>query len=491
MKFRIFFLCSYFLFLPLNLFPQTQTGQNQNKPKSEVNSQPQVAPKQEIPSWLGEFKKLDEAELAEKKEGWYLTGLPLFGEDPVAGRGLGAIGNLFYNGTKESPSFAYAPYEYLFTVSSYRTNRGTQNTAFAWDAPYFLDSPYRLRGLVGHDVSLNSQYFGFGSQSLQPLSYQNRNQPEGQVFRNARYPDYESANAFGTNRGPGREFVSTSRYHEYYFETTYSQFFVDKTIYKVFRIWGGTELSKNVVRRWDGTWTSAREPLTGISFPAPENTTKVTEDSKNEKIIGLEGGYLNYARGGIAYDTRDYEPDPDSGMLIEYTINRADSRIGSDYNYTRHTGQFKHFYQPFPKLFEEFVIAQRVLLTKVEGQVPFFEYRYLYTIDGYINALGGSNSLRGYRQERFMGPVTGFYNIEFRMRMGSFHLGSNFFQVSVVPFFDTGRVWDKLRQINTQGYLYSHGLGLRLVWDQATVIQMDWAVSREERLFYLDIGHVF
>ncbi|GBF44266.1 OMA87-related protein [Leptospira ellinghausenii] len=445
----------------------------------------------DVPEWLGEFKKLDEKELANKKEGWYATGLPLFGNDAVNGSGLGLLANIFYNGTKNDSSFKYTPYEHMFNVGVYRTNRGTENNYLAWDAPYFLDTAYRLRSYVGHDASYYNQYFGVGTESLQPLYFRDRNADGSRIVRNATYSDFENANSYAKNRGPGRELTSTQHYHDYQFETTYGQFNADKTIFQVFRVWGGVEFSKNVVRQYDGNSVAAKEPLTGITVPAIEDSSKLTEDSNSGKIIGVHGGNLNYVRSGIAFDTRDYEPDPDRGWLIEYNVNKAERTIGSDFNYLRHFGQIKNFYQPFPKLFEEFVIAQRVALTKIEGEVPFFEYRYLFSIDGPMGALGGQNTLRGYRQERFVGPVIGFYNIELRYRVGSFSLWDQFFQLSIVPFYDVGRVWDKIKQVSTMDYKHSRGLGLRLIWDQATVILMDYAYSREDQLFYLDIGHTF
>ncbi len=458
---------------------------------STLFSQTKTTNDQQIPPWLGEFKKLDEKEYAQKKEGWYATGFPLFGSDAVSGTGAGLLANLFYNGNKSSPSFSYVPYEHQILVGAYQTNRATKSYFITWDAPYFLDTPFRVKTYLGHDTNLHNQYFGVGSESLKTLSYLERNQQEGRTVRNARYEDFETANSYYTNRGQGQEAVSTQRYHEYQFETTYAQFFLDKTIQKVFRIWGGTEVSKNVVRRYDGTWTEARDPVTETKLKVQEASTSVTNDAKAGKIIGEGGGIINYLRAGIAYDTRDYEPDPDSGWLIEYNINQAEKAIGSEYSYLRHFFQIKNFWQPFPKLFEELVLAQRVALTKADGNVPFFEYRYLYSIDGPFGGIGGQSTLRGYRMERFFGPVMGFYNVEIRWRFGSFQAWDSLFQFSLAPFYDIANVWDKMSEINQFGYKHSRGLGLRIVWDQSTVILMDWARSREDSLFYLDMGHTF
>lgn len=443
-----------------------------------------------LPEWLGAFKKLDETELKNKREGWYVTGLPLFGNDAVSGTGLGALANFIYNGTKEDTSFEYTPYEHLISVGLYRTSKNAETYYVSWDAPYFLDTAYRIKSDIYYDSNLFNQYFGLGKESMRPLSYRERNEDGGRLVRNAEFSEFESANSYARNRA-GKDWVSTQRYNEYQFETVGTNFSLDKTVFQVFRIWSGVEFSRNIVRRYDGTWTKAREPLTEVMLPVQEAPSKLTEDSKSGKILGLEGGYLNYVRAGIAYDTRDYEPDPDSGWLVEYNVSKAEKSIGSSFSYYRHFGQIKNFYQPFPKYFDEFVIAQRVALTKAVGEVPFFDYRYMVSIDGAFEGVGGVSTLRGYRQERFYGPVMGFYNIEFRFRVADFQLWDNFFQVSVVPFYDIAQVWDKIREINGQGYKHSRGLGLRLIWDQATVILMDYAVSKEDKLFYIDIGHVF
>jgi len=457
----------------------------------QLHPQPKQTNDPLLPSWIGEFKKLDEKELSQKKEGWYATGVPLFGSDPVAGRGLGLLANIFFNGNKSTPSFGYTPYEHLISVSAYQTDRSSKSYYVSWDAPYFMDSPFRLRAYVGHENSLHNLYFGQGKESLSPLSYLERNDQSGRTVRNSTFSDFEQANSFYTNKGPGKEALSTQRYNEYKFEATYAQLAIDKTIQKIFRVWGSTELTNNIVRNYDVTWSEAKDPVFNTSLSVMEDETRLSKDTKSGKVIGANGGYINYLRAGIAVDTRDFEPDPDRGWLVEYNVTRAERAIGSDYSYYRHFAQVKNYWQPFPKLLEEFVIAQRVALTKADGKVPFFDYRYLFSIDGPFSGVGGQNTLRGYRTERFYGQVMGFYNIEFRWRFGSFEFWDNLFQFSLVPFYDVANVWDKLGEIKTSGYKHSRGVGLRIVWDQSTVILMDWARSREDSLFYLDMGHTF
>ncbi|WP_367899121.1 hypothetical protein AB3N61_04605 [Leptospira sp. WS58.C1] len=45
--------------------------------------------------------------------------------------------------------------------------------------------------------------------------------------------------------------------------------------------------------------------------------------------------------------------------------------------------------------------------------------------------------------------------------------------------------------ISTKGYKFSYGAGLRIIWNQATVILIDYAKSREDSQLFIDIGQIF
>lgn len=115
----------------------------------------------------------------------------------------------------------------------------------------------------------------------------------------------------------------------------------------------------------------------------------------------------------------------------------------------------------------------------------------MYSIDGPINGLGGMQTLRGYKQDRFVGPVMGFANFEVRLRILSFSLGEENFTISIVPSLDFGRVWDKAKSVNLKDYKHSQTLGVRIIWNQSTVISMDYGRSYEDSQFFLDLGQTF
>jgi hypothetical protein len=54
-----------------------------------------------LPFAIAGEKKLSDEDLAHKKEGFYITGIPQFSSDPVNGFGYGAEGLLYFNGKKQ------------------------------------------------------------------------------------------------------------------------------------------------------------------------------------------------------------------------------------------------------------------------------------------------------------------------------------------------------------------------------------------------------
>lgn len=115
----------------------------------------------------------------------------------------------------------------------------------------------------------------------------------------------------------------------------------------------------------------------------------------------------------------------------------------------------------------------------------------MWSIDGPFTGIGGLQTLRGYRQDRFIGTMVGFGSYELRWRFASLKIGDEFFTFSLVPFYDYGRVWDSEKKIGLQSYKFSYGSGLRIIWNQATVILIDLAKSKEDTQFFIDFAHAF
>jgi len=138
------------------------------------------------------------------------------------------------------------------------------------------------------------------------------------------------------------------------------------------------------------------------------------------------------------------------------------------------------------------VLAGRVGIGHIFGlNAPFFEFQDQWSPEGSINALGGKQSLRGYRANRFLARSLWFTNVELRYRIAETRFLKQNLAFGVAPFFDAGTVRNKWQDLSFNKIKYSYGLGSRIAWNQSTIISFDYGLSKEDKLFYIGIGQAF
>ncbi|TGK44492.1 Omp85 family outer membrane protein [Leptospira andrefontaineae] len=467
-----------------------------------------------LPFRIDSEKQLCIKDLIKKKEGWFPTGLPLLNSDPNTGIGYGVRLYVYNNGSKSDPFFDYTPYRFKMYVQYFNTTKNRQNQNITFDAPFIFDTQWRLRGEAAYDANPNSLFFGVGESTLQGLSYRERNQEGGNLFSNSTFEDQQTNLSYmrpggpddpvmlngavysGFSSGPGFR-VTDSLHNRYNIITPSFQTSAERSYFGgVFRLVAGIKLSQNIIKTFDGVITNGRDPLyDGTPFPtngrAINGRTKLTEAQESGTILGYHGGVVNAGRVGIVYDTRDFEPDPNNGVFWELTYENSGKLVGSEYSYSKYFTQFKYFYSLLPKTFDKLVLAGRGAFSFTEGNTPFFEYRNMWGTEGTITGLGGDNTLRGYKADRFIGKAMGWGNLEIRWRFFQFSAFSQNFTLSAVPFMDFGRIWDDEHKANFKGYKHSNGLGLRIAWNQSTIITIDYAVSKEDKQLFVNFNHAF
>jgi hemolysin activation/secretion protein len=122
---------------------------------------------------------------------------------------------------------------------------------------------------------------------------------------------------------------------------------------------------------------------------------------------------------------------------------------------------------------------------------PFFSQTLMPFIDDNHAGLGGLRTLRGYQQNRFVGPVMVLTNYELRWTFTHVRTLDQDFGLILVPFVDMGRVFDAVRQTSLYGWARSEGFGLRVAWNQATIIMFDFGFSEEDAGAYINFNHIF
>ncbi|MCK6380479.1 MAG: outer membrane protein assembly factor [Leptospiraceae bacterium] len=467
-----------------------------------------------LPFEVSESKRLNVKDVEKKKEGWYPTGLPLVNSDPNTGIGYGARVLLFNNKSKSDPFFEYTPYRTRIFAQYFNTTKNYQYHWISLDSPYIADSKWRVRADAIYESNPVAMYFGRGKEAMQTLSYHPMNDYSQPLNTNTRFGATEEALAYTRPANPNEiqyhenpqlnsvisqslplrpTQVTDKKYYRYdnktpQFLASAEHSFFGGTVRTV----GGVRFAKNIINFYDGEIYNSPSSLTNKSMfigetPVVQGKTKLKEDCEAKKIRGCEGGYVNQLRIGLVYDTRDFEPDPNKGVFAEITHDRTMKAMGSNYEYNKTWAQGRIFISPAPRTFEKLVIAARAAVGRTSGDAPFYEYRNFWGTEGTVSGLGGLRTLRGYKQDRFVGPVVGFYNLELRWKF--YEVPG--FAFNLVPFVDAGRVWDKTSEMGLKGYKYSKGIGLRIAWNQATIIMIDYARSREDSQLFVNFNHIF
>jgi outer membrane protein assembly factor BamA len=433
-----------------------------------------------LPGFMANKRKLDAFDLSQKVEGGYPTPLPLFDVDPDTGIGLGVRVYYYWDGTKADPFYDYTPYRHELSVMSFVTTNGYQLHQLDYDGPYLGNSPFRLRANLNYEKNIAENYFGRGESTLQPLTF-----PGGHGASFTSFDAYTQA--LGT---PQRGYVS-NLYNKYFLEDPSLTTTVERDFFGgLVRIQAG--LIGQYVRVVDYTFESVENPsdAVGQPFDLTEAPTKLHADCQAGTIVGCAGGWNDQFKVGIAFDTRDYEPDPNSGFFIDATAEIATKALGSSYDYARVTTSPRVFWSPFPK-WTDLVLAGRVAYSVQTNGTPFFSMNTLAFTDGDKQGLGGSSTLRGYNQDRFVGPVVALTNAEIRWTFVNFSLLRQRFGLGAVSFLDFGRVFDRVGDFTFLGWKRGEGAGLRVAWNQATIVRADFAFSTEGFYYYIDFGHVF
>jgi len=413
--------------------------------------------------------RMSDEDLAKKREGWYPTGLPLVNFSSDTGLGYGLRLYLYNNGSKSDPAFASAPYFLQTYLQYFATTGGWQYHEWNVDRLKIFGSNFRVKTSVVFEKKLNANYFGQGAETtINPLTANNKEYDK--------YEDYQS------------EFLKANNYTNYKFNNytiTAPKFSIDLYYYlgEYFKFLLGYQ-----VRRVDiDSWFDREFEIGVFGGDTYRQTQQTLLDL--DRPTGYEGGWTNFARIGLALDTRDFEPDPNNGVYIDYAFEVSDNSLGSEYDYVRSTTGFRGYVSPF----RNFVMAARVAYTDTSGEVPFYEKSYFAFLLNRYNGLGGYRTLRGYMEDRFVANTMTMGNIEFRYRFGEINPGGQLFAFKIIAFCDTGNAYDNagdpFDEPRWGDYKTAYGGGLVIAWNMNTIIHFYYGVSAEESAISINFMH--
>jgi hypothetical protein len=407
--------------------------------------------------------------LRQKKEHRYMTPMPIIGTDPDTGISLGAMINFFDNGSKESPFFRYAPYRQQIAVAAYVTTKKVYDVVAYLDQPYIMDTPWRVRAEAEflHNPVMN--YFGIANDGLN-LTFPGT----GQIFGSM--SSYQNA-LDQTVAG------QTNAKYDYYglgrlnFQGSAEYDLVGGLIRPLF----GFRAAYNWIKDYTGDTVNGATQL----------PTHLRDDCNAGRAKDCNGGFDNYVKLGVSFDTRDFEPDPSKGILAQAVAEFSPKFLGSSENYGRFATTLSGYGTLLKFKTQQLVLAGRFLYEWEFGDVPFYSMNTYAFTERDRFGLGGLRTIRGYKQDRFIGPVSLLSNMELRWSFAEFEIFKQHIKLEAVPFFDAGRTFENNGSITLNDWKLGGGMGVHLAWNLSTIIVFDYGFTPEGNAFYMDLGHVF
>jgi hypothetical protein len=428
------------------------------------------------PTELASTKRhMDPRALADKREGWHVAGLPLVNSDPDAGIGLGLRGYYYWNGYRDDALFGVTPYLHRALVQAFATTNGYQAHLIDYDGPYLGHTHLRLRATLSYERNIAANYYGRGAGTLEPPTFPGSAEPFA--------TDDSYQQALGALQPDGTAYT---RYNQYDIEQPIARAAVERDFFGgVVRVQVG--LIGSYVRLRD--YTGAAITAAG-GVGAVEAATRLHDDCAAHVIVGCENAWDNLVKLGAAYDTRDYEPDPTAGVFLGVATEMSSRALGSRYEYIRLTEVVRGYWSPFPA-WTRLVLAGRAAYSVQFGDVPFYDMGTLAFTDGDQSGLGGLRTLRGFRQERFVGRNAALANVELRWTLYTVAPGKLRLHFFVAPFLDGGRPFDRVSETTMTGWKIGRGAAFRVGINQATIISVDYATSSEGAGLYINFGQQF
>lgn len=172
---------------------------------------------------------------------------------------------------------------------------------------------------------------------------------------------------------------------------------------------------------------------------------------------------------GIVYDTRDNVFNAYKGIYARIDQLFAPKFIGNQYAFTLTEGTFCHY----ARAWKGAVVASRLHARLTYGNTPW----------GMMSGLGGSNTMRGYWEDRYNDKCAADITVELRQ-----HLFSRF---GMVAWGGVGSVFPRLPELFKSHALWNAGLGLRWEFKQRVNIRVDYGFGQHQSGLVFSINEAF
>lgn len=197
---------------------------------------------------------------------------------------------------------------------------------------------------------------------------------------------------------------------------------------------------------------------------------------EEQQPYGMDGGLTVQVGGGVLYDSRRPEIDPDAGVLWELSARWCPPLPGGAGHFGGPLAQVRVYHTLTPRV----VLAGRGLIEHLWGEVPFYEMVHW---GGFAPTAGwgGSDAVRGVPFGRYHAPGKALLNTELRVDVVQHTLRDRPMRWLVVPSVDLGWSFGQVgaAPAGPRGswVVPTAGVGVRAVYDESFVGRIDWGIS--------------
>ncbi|MCL2511556.1 MAG: BamA/TamA family outer membrane protein [Bacteroidales bacterium] len=229
-----------------------------------------------------------------------------------------------------------------------------------------------------------------------------------------------------------------------------------------------------------------------------------------------DGGFASALRGGLMYDSRDFEAAPSSGIWAEANLTLAPSFLGTTHAYNRYMLIFRHY---VPMADKKLVLAYRLNYQGTIGNyLPYYIIPAFSTIGREYDrdGIGGYRTVRGIMRDRVQGLDMAFFNAEMRWKFLPFHVKKQNVYLGMNAFLDGGMVtrdydisyrgnedfslvkpeYEKYIDLSKSDALHlAAGGGFRIIINRNFIIAVDYAMPFDKQdgkgSLYINTGYLF
>lgn len=315
------------------------------------------------------------------KSGWNVGVLPAFYYNNDLGFSVGVLGQLFDYGDGSS----YPEYRHKFTLNGMFYTKGAKQFSLDYDSKYLIPGK-RVTASVSYMDNPLCGFYGFnGAASPYHADLDLKKSADG-AEGIAFYSDHQQLLRAGVDLqgrvADGLTWIGGASYSWQRYSDT------------AFRVYDGTE---------------------SLFHQYVENGLIPESDTRGHRIE---------VKGGLIYDTRDFEPNPGRGLYATVTATGGMSISGGVRNSLVLAAEFRHYVPIFPnRLTLAYQLSCRSL---VAGSLPF------YALPAF--------SMRGASGSRIVGNGVAWASADLRLCVARFRALKQNFELGLVGFGDAGAV---------------------------------------------------